>query len=422
MAKLTAIKVKRAGPGTYIDGDGLLLVVRKRAKGDDAEPSRQWVLRVQFRGKRHDIGLGSTKTLDLGEARAEAARLRRIAKLGENPLDARRRAAEAPSPTFREVAIAVHAEHSPTWRNEKHAAQWLASLESYAYPKLGSVPVDHIGAPLVRDALADFWLTRPETAKRVMQRIGTVLDYARSKGWRQSETPLQAIRAGLPKQPRKAGHFDAMPWEGVPGFFAGMGETLKAGDITSLLLEFTILTAARSGESRLASWGEMDLEARCWTIPANRMKAGKVHRVPLTVRTLEILDQMQKRRRGNDPAELIFPGRNLRKPIGAGTLSKALRTAELACTVHGFRSTFKDWSQEQTSFPPALAERALAHAVRGKTEAAYARSDLFERRRELMAAWEGYCLSARDGARNVTSLHSAKRSVSSDSAVSSPRG
>lgn len=408
MAKLTAVKVKKAGPGAYDDGDGLRLVVRKRSKDPAAEPSRQWVLRVQFRGKRYDIGLGSTKTLDLADARTEAARLRRIAKLGENPLEARRKAAEAPSPTFREVAKAVHAENLPTWRNEKHAGQWLASLESYAFPKLGNVPVDQIGAPLVRDVLADFWLVRPETAKRVMQRIGTVLDHARSKGWRHSETPLQAIRAGLPRQPKNDDHFDALPWQEVPGFFATMGETLKAGEITSLLLEFTILTAARSGESRLVTWGEIDTAAACWTIPADRMKAGKMHRVPLTARALEILAMMRELRRGDDPAELIFPGRSLHKPIGAGTLSKALRTAELACTVHGFRSTFKDWSQEATSFPPALAERALAHAIRSKTQAAYARSDLFERRRELMAAWEAHCLSERRQADNVTLLRKAQ--------------
>lgn len=407
MGKLTAVKVKHAKPGTYIDGKGLMLLVRQTSADPKAEPSKRWILRIQVDGKRRDIGLGSAGDVTLGEARDAADAMRKAFKRGEDPLEARRRAKEPP-PTFREAAKAVHKEHAPTWRNQKHAAQWLKSLETYAFGQLGDLPVDQIDGPLIRDTLAGFWLTAPETARRVMQRIGTVLDYCHAKGWREAETPMRAVRAGLPKQPKQSGHFEAMPWQDVPGLFAGMEDTLKTGEPTRLLLEFTILTATRSGESRGARWCEIDRKAKAWNIPAERMKAKKAHRVPLCDRALEILERMQELRTSAKDDALIFEGRKIGAPVSDMTMRQALRRAGLDCDVHGFRSSFKDWSQEATSFPPALAERALAHTIKDKVERAYARSDLFERRRELMAAWEAHCLSERKGAGNVTPLRRAQ--------------
>jgi integrase len=409
MAKLTAMKVKRAKPGTYVDGDGLLLVVRHRSKDPEAPPSRQWVCRLQFQGRRYDIGLGSAKDVDLADARTEAAKLRRIARSGTDPLQARQSAAEAPPPPFREVAAAVHKEHAQTWGNAKHSAQWLATLEAYAYPVLGALPVDRIDSPQIIQALSPIWLTKPETARRVAQRIATVLDYAHGQRWRKAETPMRAVRLGLPKQGKGRGHFDAMPWADVPAFFAGMDDTLeKASETTRLALEFVILTAARSGEARGARWNEIDRKAKVWDVPPGRMKSKRPHRVPLCKRALAILDRMQELRRSAEPDAVIFEGRNHGKPISDMTLRKALRSAGLDYDPHGFRSSFRDWAAEGTSFPPALAEKALAHAVKDKTEAAYQRGDLLDRRRKLMEAWAAYCYGQREKAGNVTPMRRAK--------------
>ncbi|MCB9947886.1 MAG: tyrosine-type recombinase/integrase [Rhodospirillaceae bacterium] len=387
MSKLTAVKVKSLRePGRYTDGGGLMLFI-----GTDG--SRRWVLRVQSNGKRRDIGLGSVADVPLADARTEAAEMRSAIREGRDPVAERRAAKAEPEkvPTFREAARLVHAEHRPSWKNPKHAAQWLSTLEQYTFPAFGDVPVSDVTGPMVRDALAEIWLTVPETARRVRQRIGTVLDWAHAKGYRETETPTRAVSRGLPKQPKAKDHFPAMPWQDVPGFLLKIVGTPRAGETVKLALEFLILTAARSGEMRGARWNEFDLEAREWRVPAERMKGGKAHTVPLSPRALAILERMSELRTSEDADALVFQGSRLGKPMSDMTLSMMLRRMDTGCTAHGFRSSFRDWAAEATNFPREVAEAALAHALESRVEAAYRRSDLLEKRRKLMDAWAGYC-------------------------------
>jgi integrase len=232
-----------------------------------------------------------------------------------------------------------------------------------------------------------------------------VLDYSHAKGWREAEMPLRAVSRGLPKQPKKNGHFAAMHWQDLPAFLTNMEETLKAGETVRLATEFLILTASRSGEVRGARWSEFDLEDKTWSIPAERMKAGEPHRIPLSDRAVGILRRMLELRRTDNADALVFEGQKPGRPLSDMTLSMPIRRAKLGITVHGFRSAFRDWAAERTSFPRELAEKALAHSVRNKVEAAYQRGDLFEKRRELMDAWALYCKSAATENSNVTSMH-----------------
>lgn len=396
MGKLTALKVQRAKPGRHGDGDGLHLVVSDTG-------ARKWVLRIQKNGKRHDLGLGSAKDVSLAEARDAAQDLRKAVRKGASPLALRE--AQQAVPTFREVAEMVHREHKPSWKNAKHAMDWLSSLERYVFPRLGNQSINRIDGPMVRDVLSEIWLTIPETARRVRQRIGTVLDYAHAKGWHETAIPMRTVSRGLPKQPRKNSHFAAMHWQDVPAFVANIEGTLRAREAVRLALEFLILTAARSGEVRGARWSEIDLDEKTWSIPAERMKTGEPHRVPLSDRAIEILQRMREFRHSDDSDAFVFPGRKQGHPLSDVALSMPIRRAELGITVHGFRSAFRDWAAERTSFPRELAEKALAHAVRNKVEAAYQRGDLFDKRRKLMDAWAQYCLSGKDTNSNVTSIH-----------------
>lgn len=390
MARLTAIKVKAIkNPGRYGDGGGLYFVV-----GNDGR--RAWVLRMQASGRRRDIGLGSAAMVSLADARQAAADLRKAMREGRDPV-AERRAARAEAdkvPTFREAALKVHGEHKPSWKNPKHAAQWLATLEEYACPHFGSLRVSDVTGPMVRDALAEIWLTVPETARRVRQRIGTVLDWAHAKGYREAEAPMRSVTRGLPKQPKVKEHFAAMAWHDVPGFLVKLAETPQAGEPVKLALEFLILTAARSGEVRGARWSEFDLAAKEWRVPAARMKAGKAHAVPLSGRALVILERMAQLRTSDKPEALVFEGARAGKPLSDMAFTMLLRRMGAACTAHGFRSSFRDWAAEATNFPREVAEAALAHAVGNQVEAAYRRSDLLEKRRKMMEAWAGFCAGA----------------------------
>ncbi len=386
MAKLTALGVKRAGPGKHGDGGGLYLVVAKAG-------SRKWVLRIQANGKRHDFGLGSANNVGLSDARAAAEDMRRAIRRGEDPVAERRRVKEA-TPTFREAALMVHAEHRPSWKSSKHAEQWLTTLETHVFPRLGDLPIDQVDGPMVRDILADIWLTIPETARRVKQRVGTVLDFAHAKGWREAEAPLRSITRGLPKQPKIKEHLAAMPWRDVPGFIANMADTLKTGEPVRLTIEFLILTAGRSGEVRGSRWSEIDMAAKVWSIPAGRMKAGRAHRVPLSDRAIEILERMRALRRTDAADALIFEGQKPGRPLWGMSLMMPIRRAGLPITIHGFRSAFRDWCAEATNTPREVAEACLAHVVRNAVEAAYARTDHFDKRRTVMDAWALFCTGA----------------------------
>jgi integrase len=386
MSKLTALGVKKAGPGRHGDGGGLYLMVSNSG-------SRKWVLRIQMNNKRRDFGLGSASKVSLSEAREAAENMRRAVQRGQDPVAEKRRARIA-MPTFREAAIMVHQEHRPSWKNPKHAQQWLSTLEAYVFPSLGDLPVNQIDGPMVRDVLAVIWLSIPETARRVRQRIGTVLDFAHAKGWREAEAPIRSISRGLPKQPKIKGHFAAMPWQEVPSFIINMGDTLNATQPVLLAIEFLILTAARSGEVRGATWSEFDLETKTWLIPAERMKGGRAHRVPLSGRAMEILDRMGAFSRTTGAEAYVFEGQKQGRPLSDMTLTMPIRRAELAITVHGFRSAFRDWCAEATSTPREVAEACLAHVVKNAVEAAYARTDHLDRRRVVMDAWAAYCAGA----------------------------
>jgi len=378
MGKLSATAVKAATrPGRLGDGDGLFLVVQPSG-------SKSWVCRVQKNGNRRDFGLGSASRISLATARERAREIRTWVELGLDPVFERKKANGIP--TFREATARVLAEHRKTWRNEKHEKQWLSTLQSYAFPQIGDILVNDITGPMIRNVLAEIWLSKPETARRVRQRIGTVLDWAYASGYRETEAPMRAISKGLPRQPKRDGHFAAMPYDKVPTF---MVKVLERETFSRLALGFAILTAARSGEVRGATWDEIDLEARLWTISKDRMKASREHVVPLTQPAIRIIERCAQLRIAACP--LLFPGTKHNRPLSDMTLTKLLKEMKQPYTVHGFRSAFRDWVSEETGHSGEVAEAALAHIVKDKTEAAYRRGNLLEKRRQLMKDWADFC-------------------------------
>ncbi len=374
MAKrLTAAFVKTAKAGRHYDEHGLMLRVLPSG-------SRHWVWRGTVGGRRVDLGLGGYPYTSLAEARQKAFEYRKLARAGHDP-----RAVKDAPPTFEAALEEVLAIQRPSWRpGSRSEAQWRASLRRYAFPRLGSMPVDQITTADVLAVLAPIWGTKRETARRVRQRIGAVMKWAVAQGHRTDNPAGDAIAAALPKggAPRK--HFRALPHAEVG---AAIAEVWKSGAAvaTKLALEFLILTAARSGEVRWARWDEIDDEAATWTIPADRTKSGREHRVPLSGRALAVLGVAEE---FGDGSDLVFPS-----PAGgvlsSSTLSKAIRDLELDCVPHGFRTSFRVWCGD-TGVDREVAEAALAHVVRNKVEAAYARGTLFERRREVMEAWGDY--------------------------------
>ncbi|MCD2323280.1 integrase arm-type DNA-binding domain-containing protein [Sphingomonas sp. IC-56] len=379
MGKLTALKIRSlAEPGRYADGDGLFLDVTGKAAG-------KWVLRIQSNGRRREIGLGSLKNISLADARDSAFVMRKKIAQGIDPV-AERKQERQTVPTFRDAAKLVHEEHEKAWKNGKHQNQWLATLTTYAFPKIGDLTVDKIEGPAIREVLIPIWLSKPETARRVRQRIGTVLDWACANGFRATEAPMRSLSKGLPRQPKKDGHFAAMPYADVPNFVEKLGERESVG---RLALEAFILTAARSGEIRGALWSELDLPAGLWTIPAARMKMGRPHVVPLSPEAVAVFERARSFKAG--ASDLVFPGQNGKKPLSDMTLLKILRDMSLPVTVHGFRSAFRDWVAEQTDYSGEIAEAALAHTVSNKAEAAYRRTDFLDKRRLLMRDWAAFC-------------------------------
>lgn len=321
-------------------------------------------------------------------ARERAAAARSEIEVGVDPVAKRKKAAGIP--TFREAAAQFITEHQKTWRNDKHHAQWKATLEAYAYPTIGNTLVSEVEAPAIRDLLISIWVDKQETARRVKQRIGAILDWAHSKGYRDAEAPMRAVAKGLPRTPKNTNHFAAMPYAEVPSFLATLREKQSWG---RLALEATVLTASRSGEVRGATWSEVDLEKGLWTIPADRMKAKREHVVPLSPAALGVFKRAAALKTAGH--NFIFHGTKRDKPMSDMTLTKVLRDMKLDCTAHGFRSSFRDWVSEETDFQSDVAEAALAHMVSNKTEAAYRRGKLLEKRRKLMDAWGSYCEGSR---------------------------
>lgn len=381
MGNLTVVRVKALKePGRYSDGANLLLVVRESG-------AKSWLWRGQANGKRRDIGLGTYPDVSLADARDKAAVTRKQLRAGDDPVEAKRAAKKAAAtiPTFRVAAGMVHAEREGDWRNDKHKAQWINTLTTYAFPAIGDRRIDKVTSGDVRDLLVPIWQSKPETAKRVLQRIGKVLDWGYAKGYCGSEAPLRSIRAGLNRQTKKPEHFASLPHERVASLMTKLATSTDTAG--RLALRFLILTAARSGEVRGAKWEEIN--NGIWTVPAERMKAKKEHVVPLSAAAIAILDEAQRLRKGKK-GEPIFPGMR-DQPLSDMTLTKVLRTAIAGdWTVHGFRSSFRDWAAECTTFPSEVAETALAHAIPDKVVAAYRRTNYIEKRTELMSQWAAY--------------------------------
>lgn len=382
MTKLTALKVKHAGRGFHGDGQGLYLSVSDSG-------SKSWILRVQYNKKRRDIGLGSAADVTLAEARERAAKLRRAAREGFDPVAVREaeraaNAAEPPPapPTFAEIVRKAHKQLGEGW-SEKTSAQFMASLDKHAVPALGAKPVADITPKDVIDALAPIWTAKPQIARKVRHRIIQVLAFAKSHGWRREAVPTaDELRRGLAKQPRSQ-NFAAVPYAEVPAFVRA--EMAKTPTSARLALIFTILTAARSGEVRHARWEQIDRTAMTWSRPAEIMKSDLPHVVTLSSAALALLDQVTERF-GDEG--LIFPSAREGRPLSDMSLSKMLRDSGRTETVHGFRSSFRDWAAEQMpTVPDKVAEMALAHSVGNAVEKAYLRSDLRDQRRALMEAW-----------------------------------
>ena len=363
-------------PGKYFDGHGLFLRV-------DPSGARRWVQRIVVRGKRTEIGLGSASLVSLAEAREIALENRKSARSGGDPLKTKREAEAVP--TFADAARRVHELHRPTWRNPKHAAQFIATLETYAFSKIGTKKIADVTTADVLAVLAPIWTSKAETARRVRQRVGSVMKWAIAQGWRQ-DNPAEAVSEALPKQDRAQTHRKALPYDKVAACIAAV-QASGATHATKLAFELLVLTACRSGEVRGAVWDEVDLEAREWTIPADRMKAKRAHRIPLTSRAIEILESARALNAGDG---FVFPGSRAGKPLSDMTLKNLVNELGFDVDIHGFRTSFKTWCQERTNTPRDVSEAALAHSIRDKAKAAYARSDLFQKRRGLMERWAAY--------------------------------
>ena len=368
-------------PGRYLDGLGLSLLVTKTG-------GRCWIQRLTIAGRVRELGLGGYPLTSLAQAREKALANKRLAREGGDPLAEKHK---APIPTFAEAAAQVIALHRPGWRNAKHAAQWEATLRQYVFPRLGNRGVHTITTADILAVLVPIWHEKAETARRVRQRIGAVMKWAVAHGFRADNPAGDMLSQALGRQADVTQHMRALPHREVAAAIHTVQDS-QAGLSTKLAFEFLILAAARSGEVRLATWEEMDMEAQVWTVPAERMKAQREHRVPLSARAVDILREAQVL---EDESGLVFPSPT-GKPLSNMTLSKLLKDLKIPAVPHGFRSSFRDWAQECTNAPRAVMEAALAHTIPDKTEAAYARSDLFERRRTLMEQWTAYLSQASD--------------------------
>jgi integrase len=378
--ELTSVFVKQCRQaGVYRDGQGLMLRVEPTG-------TKRWVLRITVRGMRRDVGIGSAKDVSLVEARNRAFELRRLAREGKDVVGAQR-AARTSVPTFKDAAKTVHLQRIKGWSNGKHRNQWINTLRDHAFPLIGNKPVSDIFTADILAVLTPIWLSKHETAKRVRQRIRAVLEWTAVAGYRDGVNPADTVSSGLPRPPRQERHHEAVPYEEVPELVQTIRQS-SSSEIIQLALEFLILTAARTGEVIGARWSEIDFDNESWTIPTARMRKGvpREHRVPLSLRCVEILHELRELR---PKGVLIFPGRR-GEPMSNMAMAMFMRRLGRSETVHGFRSSFRDWAAETTTYPREVCEAALAHLVESKVERAYRRSDLFEKRRRLMEQWERF--------------------------------
>ena len=383
MKDLTALEIKNLEPQAKTlriadgRGRGLYLVVRPSG-------SKAWVQRIMVDGKRADIGLGGFPAVSLAKAREKSLEVRAAVADGRDPRAERRRPA---LPTFREAAELYIKANAPTWRNGKTAQDMRTRLDAYVYPVLGGACIDRVTRGDVLAVLEPIWTAKPAASRKLRQQVRSIFSYALAHGWVESNPAGEVIDAALPKTPAVKSHFRAMPYQDVAATLRKI-EASPSRLAVRLCFRFLVLTAARSGEARGARWQEIDLDGRTWTIPAERMKANREHRVPLSDAAMEVLRRAKDL---SDDSGLVFPSARGRE-LSDMTLTKMLRDNGLAqvATVHGFRTSFKTWCMETTDTPWAVGEAALAHTLGNSTEQAYARSDLFERRRDLMQQWADY--------------------------------
>ena len=381
----TAVRNLR-DPGKYYDLHGLFLRI-------EIAGSRRWVQRINVAGRQREIGLGSAELVSLAEAREIALSNKKLVKSGKDPIAAKKEHLEIPNLNFAiEKVIELNA---PTWTNAKHAAQFRSTLTNYVTPKLGKRPINDIQAADILSVLQPIWVKKNETAMRIKQRIGTVMKWAIAQGYRKDD-PTLTLNQVLPKPNRKTKHRASLPYTEVSKCLDSVRKS-DAMVSTKLAIELLVLTATRSGEVRLADWNEISREDRTWTIPASRMKTKEKHIIPLSDRAIELLNEA----RTLSGIGLIFPGMRAGRPISDMTMSKLIKVLGYQVDIHGFRTSFRTWVQEQTNTSREVAERALAHKISNKVEAAYARSDLFEKRRKLMNTWASYLIS---GNENVIAL------------------
>ncbi|MBS0223246.1 MAG: tyrosine-type recombinase/integrase [Proteobacteria bacterium] len=408
---LSAQKVAKAKPGRYGDGAGLYLLVR-------SPEAKFWVFRYVRDGRMREMGLGPAAgraPVTLSEARGKASALFKAVRDGHDPLADRKaeRAARllesAKAITFGECAAQYIAAKEAAWKNDKHRQQWENTLATYAEPEIGSLAVQAVDTGLILKVLEPIWTEKPETASRLRGRLEAILDWAGARGYRNGENParwkghLDKLLADKSRV-RRVKHHAALPYDEVASFLT---ELRRQEGTAARLLEFTILTGTRTGEALGARWSEVDLGRSLWVIPPERMKAGREHRVPLSGRAVAILNEMDPLR--HEESDFVFPGVQLGKPLSNMAMLSVLRRMKRdGITVHGFRSSFRDWAAEQTNWPNEVVEMALAHAVGNKVEAAYRRGDMFEKRRRLMDAWAEFCAMTQKTAGTVTKLRAEK--------------
>ena len=381
---LTNLKVRTAGPGKHTDQHGLILNVLPSGH-------RHWILRMGFKGRRRDYGLGPIHDVSLAEARILAAEVRKMVRAGLDPVEVRGLKRKR-APTFEQVTRKCYESLRGGWKDRRYAS-WLSSLENHIFPEIGNKRIDEIDAQSVLRAVEPIWLEIPDTARRILQRIGTVLDYAHIKGNIRQEVSLKSVTRGLPRHVKVVNHRAAMAYDRVPTFMAALMNLPNSAGRDALKL--TVLTGVRSNETRFATWGEFNLDAGIWAIPASRMKMKNAHVIPLTSPAVTMLKRLHQERTALDgkvaPDQLVFTSSGT-KPISDMTMNKAMKDmGYTGVTVHGFRSCFTDWAAERTDFAKEIVEKALAHKVPNAVEAAYRRTDFFDKRRALMGAWARHC-------------------------------
>lgn len=376
---------REAGPGRHCDGNGLYLVTALSG-------TRRWEQRIVIRGTSRTLGLGGHPLVSLAQARKKALRNRRIARNGGDPRTTKRSpslSTNRPSIlTFREAADKVIAMHNSTWTSPLTRKHWETALRDYVHPHIGAKSVARVTTGDIMALLLPIWTVKHATARKVLQRIATTMKWAIAQGIRADNPASDAIIAALPKRPIQVVHMPALPYDEVPAALQTIRDTPSTWPAAQLAFEFLVLTAARSGEVRLATWSEIDMTASTWFIPAARMKARRDHRVPLSLAALDVLRDAERLLQRPRSSKMIFPGARGRPLINA--ISALLKNRDISAVPHGFRSSFRDWAAEKTDHPRAVIEAALAHHVSNQTEAAYARSDLFDRRRRLMHDWANY--------------------------------